>query len=138
MKLRFSLCAFAALFLWANVSQACVSEPQVTFSFDPEDTLVQIASETASLPEPAPENRPEADAPISVLLIDHEGEPLPFARELVLVSAPGLFASSTEVMSAEDEAWVLAAADELGASIASYIAEAGIIGGMAIDGFEDR
>ena len=135
MKLRGSLCAFAALFLWANVSRACVYEPGVTFSFDPEDTLVQIASETASLPDP---HGAEADAPVAMLLINPEGEALPFARELVLASAPGLFASSTEVMSAEDEAWILAAADELGASIASYIAEAGIIGGMAIDGLEDR
>jgi len=137
MKLRGSLCAFAVLFLWANVSQACISDAQATFSFDPDDTLVQIAGETSSLPDTAIQE--SADGPVAMLLLDHEGGAgLPLARDLVAASAPGLFDEPSYEMSAEDEAWVVAALYALEASIAGFIAEGRLTENTAIEGMEDR
>ena len=136
MQLRGSLCAFAMLFLWASVSQACTSDPQATLSYDRDDNLVHIAEETSSLPESAIQ---EFDGPVAMLLHDHEGQAeLPLARDLVAASAPGLFKEMTFEMSPDDEEWVVASLYALEASIAGFVAEPNLTGDMAIEGLEDR
>jgi hypothetical protein len=137
MKLRGSLRAFAMLFLWASVSQACTSDPQATFSYDHDDNLVHIAGETSSLPESAIQEF--AEGPVAMLLHDHEGPAeSPLARDLVAASAPGLFEEMTFEMSPEDKEWVVASLYALEASIAGFVAEANLTAEMALEGLEDR
>jgi hypothetical protein len=75
MKLRSSPCAFAALLLWANVSQACVpaGEP-VSSNFTNEEPSAPIAAEITT-PTPAPDaKKAEFALPNWTLFLDHEGD----------------------------------------------------------------
>jgi hypothetical protein len=67
--------------------------------------------------------------------LNPEEEALPeLAKDLVVAFGPPLFTAASDVMSAEDEAWVLALLQELQASVESFIANSD----RAIDGLEDR
>jgi hypothetical protein len=103
MKLRASLCVFAALLIWANVSHACDSthEPQPSLNLIQQERQAQIAAETAAYVL-AIEAELAADADRGaefassggVLLLDHEGESLALLTASEMVASAQLLDES--------------------------------------------